>query len=63
MQDILARIFVILLLVLYSGVALVFVITGIRDWVCRPIRRRLWGRRPKETYQRIKSTRREESPS
>jgi hypothetical protein len=63
MQDILARIFVIFLLVLYAGIAVVFVFVGIRNWIYRPIKNKLSRRHPEKVYHGIKSTSREESPS
>jgi hypothetical protein len=63
MQDILARSFIVFILALYAGVALVFVIAGFRKWVWRPIAGRLSPRQAEESYRRIKSTTREESPS
>ena len=62
-QDIVARVFIFLVLALYSGIALVFVIAGIRKWIWRPIAGKLSARRPDRSYQRIKSTSHEGSPS
>jgi hypothetical protein len=63
MQDILARSFVVFLLALYAGIALVFVIAGIRKWIWRPIAERISPSRGGKSYRRIKSTSREESLS
>ena len=60
MQDILARSFVVFLLALYAGIALVFVIAGIRKWIWRPIAERISPSRGDKNYRRIKSTSREE---
>jgi hypothetical protein len=61
--DILARIFVIFMLVLYAGISLVFVFIGIRNWIWRPIKRMLTAGHPDKSYRGIKSASREENPS
>lgn len=63
MDDILARVFVIFLLILYTSVALVFVVAVIRNWVWQPIKRKLRGRSPQKSYRGINSASHGESPS
>ena len=63
MEDILARSFVVFVLVFYAVITLVFVIGAIRKWIWRPIAAKLFADRPEKGYQRIKSTRHEGSPS
>lgn len=62
-QDIVARVFILLVLVLYTGISLVFVAAGIRKWVWRPIAGKLSARRTDRGYRTIKSTSHEGSPS
>lgn len=50
MQDMLATIFLVLLLVLYAGIALIFVVTWVRDLIWRPLRSRLSGRHAEKSY-------------
>jgi hypothetical protein len=63
MNDIIARSFVVFLLVLYAGIALAFVIAGIRKWIWRPIAEKISACRPDRSYHRIKSSSREGSLS
>lgn len=63
MQDVFARFFIVFLLVLYSGIALIFVIGGIRKWIWRPIIGKFSRQHQARNYRRIKSTSREGSPS
>lgn len=63
MQDILARSFIVFVLVLYTGITLVFLIGAFRKWVWRPIAAKLFPRRAEKGYRRIKSTTHEGSPS
>lgn len=62
-QDIFARIFIFFVLALYTGVALVFVIAGIRKWIWRPLAKRFSAGRPDEDYHRIKSASQEQEGS
>ena len=61
MQDLLARIFIVGMFILYSGIALVFIGAGIRDWVWRPVKRKFSAQQPARNYRAIKSTSRERS--
>jgi hypothetical protein len=63
MDDILARVFVVFLVVLYTGVALVFVGAGFRNLIWQPVRQKLWARRPEKSFHTIKTTSSGESPS
>lgn len=63
MQDVLARFFVVFVLVFYAIITLVFLIGAVRKWIWRPITAKLSARNSQEGYQRIKSTRHEGSPS
>ncbi len=63
MQDIIARAFVIFLLVLYASISLVFIVTAIRKWIWQPIIGKFSAPHTEREYRRIKSTSREESPS
>ena len=60
MEDTLARLFVVFILAVYSGITLVFMIAGIRKWIWRPIAERISPSRGDKNYRRIKSTSREE---
>jgi hypothetical protein len=63
MQDILARIFIVFMLVMYAAIALVFVVAGIRKWIWEPIARKILPRRAERDFRRIQSTRRQGSSS
>jgi len=63
MQDLLARIFVVFLFILYAGIAIVFVGAGIRAWVWRPTKRKFSLKQPARMYRAIKSTSSERSSS
>ena len=63
MEDILARVFIVFLLVLYGGIALVFVVVSIRNLIWYPVKNKLLARRPEKGYRRVKSASREQSPS
>ena len=63
MEDTLARLFVVFILAVYSGITLVFMIAGIRKWIWRPIAARIWASRSEGSYRRIKSAHHEESAS
>lgn len=63
MQDVIARAFVIFLLVLYTSIALVFIVTAIRRWIWQPIIGKFSAHHAERGYRRIKSTSHEESPS
>ena len=63
MQDMIASVFILFVLVLYAGISLVFIIAGIRKWVWNPIAKKISPRSSESTYRRVKSTRQEESPS
>jgi hypothetical protein len=63
MQDILARSFVVFVLVFYAIITLVFVIAAFRKWVWRPISAKIFAGRPEKSYRGIKSTRHEGSPT
>lgn len=56
MQDIFARSFILFFLVLYTGIALAFIIAGFRKWIWRPIVGRFLAQHPRGNYHRIKST-------
>lgn len=61
--DITARIFIFVVLALYTGIALVFVIAGIRKWIWHPIVKKISPRQSESNYRGIKSARHEESSS
>jgi predicted PurR-regulated permease PerM len=63
MWDMFAVIFIFFVLALYAGITLVFVIAGIRNWIWRPIAKRISRRRSESNYGGVKSTRHEESAS
>ena len=62
-QDIVARIFIIFLLALYTGIALVFVLAGIRKWVWCPLAGKIAAGCPDTSYSRIKRTGQEQEGS
>jgi len=62
-QDIFARIFIFFVLALYTGIALVFVVAGIRKWIWRPLAKRFPAGRPDKGYHSIKSNRQEQEGS
>lgn len=55
MQEMIASVFIIFVLALYTGISLVFVIAGIRKWIWRPIAGRPSAVLP-ESYSSIKPT-------
>jgi len=63
MQDLFARIFIVALLILYAGVALVFVIGILRTWIWRPIKRKISVQQPERKHRAIKSASQERIPS
>lgn len=63
MDDILASIFIIFLLLLYSSIALVFVVMGIRTWIWRPLRKKSPEKEHTRKFRHVKSTRSQHSPS
>ncbi len=63
MQDMVARIFIFFVLVLYAAITLVFFIAGIRKWIWRPLAKKISPGRSESNYHRAKSTRQEGSPS
>lgn len=63
MQDMVASIFIFFVLALYTGIAVVFVIAGIRKWIWRPIIKRFSAGRADKGYHSIKSTRQEQEGS
>jgi len=63
MEDLLARIFVVFLLLFYAAIALAFVVAGIRTWIWRPLRKKFPEKERARKFRHIKSTRSEQSPS
>ena len=63
MQDLFARVFIVALLILYAGVALVFVIGILRTWIWRPIKRKISVQQPERKHRAIKSASQERIPS
>lgn len=63
MRDMFAVIFIFFVLALYAGITLVFVMAGIRNWIWRPIAKRISPRRSESNYLGVKSPRHDESPS
>lgn len=63
MQDIVASIFILFVLALYTGIALVFIVAGIRKWVWGPMAKKISPERSGSSYGGVRSTRQEESPS
>ncbi len=63
MQDIFADAFIIFLLVLYTAISLVFIVTAIRKWIWQPTAGKFAAQHNERDYRGIKSTSHEESPS
>lgn len=63
MEDILARLFVAFILVVYTCITLMFVIGAVRKWIWGPIASKVSAYYPERNYHRIKSTTQEGSPS
>jgi len=63
MQDLFARVFIVALLILYAGVALVFIIGILRTWIWRPIKRKISVQQPERNHRALKSASHERIPS
>ena len=63
MQEIIARIFVIFLILFYATIAMAFIVTGFRNWIWRPLVRKFSPQHHADSYGHIKSPSHEESPS
>jgi len=61
MQDLLARSFVVFILLLYASTALVFIVAAIRNFIWRPIIGKFAAQHPDRSYHRIKSASHEQS--
>jgi len=63
MDDIVARVFIVAMLVMYAAIALVFVVAGLRKWIWEPVFGKFLERRPERNFRRIPSTRHQGSSS
>ncbi|MCL5005367.1 MAG: hypothetical protein M1404_02440 [Acidobacteria bacterium] len=63
MDDLLASIFIVFLLLFYAAIALAFVVAGIRTWIWQPLRKGFPEKKPAQHFHDIKSTHSEQSPS
>lgn len=63
MHDMASSIFILFVLALYSGIALVFIIAGIQKWIWRPMAKKISRQHAESRFGRVRSTRQEESPS
>jgi len=63
MDDLIARVFVVFLLLFYASIAFVFVVAGIRTWLWNPLRKRFPSKEPAPHFHHIKSSHSEQSSS
>lgn len=63
MQDIVARMFIVAMFVMYTAIALVFVAAGFRKWIWEPVFGKVLARHTERNFRRIPSTRHQGSSS